>query len=75
MQIATITTLPGPCRNVVLFPDRGFEKQQTITHKEAFYTQMQMFSFFSPQTDENSGTTSQQRVEGHVRDRAGIIVQ
>lgn len=28
MQIATMTTFPGPCRNVVLFPDRGFMKQR-----------------------------------------------
>lgn len=28
MQMATITTLPGPCRKVVLFPDRGFETQR-----------------------------------------------
>ena len=27
MQIATMTTFPGPCRNVALLPDRGFMKQ------------------------------------------------
>lgn len=29
MQIATMTTFPGPCRNVLLLPDRGFMKQKT----------------------------------------------
>lgn len=28
MQIATMTTFPGPCRNVALLPDRGFMKQR-----------------------------------------------
>lgn len=28
MQIATMTTFPGPCRNVVLWPDRGFMKDK-----------------------------------------------
>lgn len=30
MQIATITTFPGPCRNVVLLPDRGCESKKII---------------------------------------------
>lgn len=33
MQIATMTTFPGPCINVVLLPDRGFgggERRKTL---------------------------------------------
>lgn len=28
MQIATMTTFPGPCRNVALLPDRGYIKHK-----------------------------------------------
>lgn len=28
MQMATMTTFPGPCRKVALLPDRGFVRQK-----------------------------------------------
>lgn len=31
MQIATMTTFPGPCMNVVLLPDRGFREKKNRT--------------------------------------------
>lgn len=31
MQIATMTTFPGPCINVVLLPDRGFREKKNRT--------------------------------------------
>lgn len=34
MQMATMTTFPGPCRNVVLLPDRGFVQQKYINSQQ-----------------------------------------
>lgn len=36
MQIATMTTFPGPCINVVLLPDRGYREKKNRTRQHIF---------------------------------------